>query len=85
METNNSIAFEEDMPIQSSVYMMDGLQSRDEQPSLDSSDTKKPVKNKHGEFEIDFDEFSPIIKSVLRSSNVIRRKNFNLIKTEHEL
>ena len=76
------------MPIQSSVYNADGQFSRDEaeHPSLDSSETKKaPVKNKHGEFEIDFDEFAPIIKSVLRSSNVIRRKNLNLIKTENEL
>ena len=77
LDTNNSIVFEEDLPVTGSVYQAENTNN-----SIDSAGTKKQG---NGDFEIDFDEFTPIIKSVLRSSNVIRRKNLNLIKTENEL
>ena len=35
--------------------------------------------------DVDFGDFEPIIKSVLRSSNVVRRKHLNLQRTEHDM
>ena len=34
---------------------------------------------------VDFGDFEPIIQSVLRSSNVVRRKHLNLQRTENDM